>query len=81
MPRQRISYIRRTYVFPNDFPKGSKRFQHASGLPWAKIACSVGISPITIRPRMDKGVRPNYQHLKALHDLAHDLGLGYLFTD
>ena len=59
MPRQRISYIRRTYVFPNDFPKRSKRFQHASGLPWAEIACRLGISPITIGRWMDKGVRPN----------------------
>ena len=56
-------------------------FQHASGLPWAEIARRLGVAPLTIRRWRDRGVPPNYQHLKALHDLADDLGLGHLFTD
>ena len=81
MPRQRTQYRRRTYPFPDDFPQRLAWFQHASGLPWAEIARRLGVAPLTIRRWRYKGVRPNYQHLKALHDLADDLGLGHLFTD
>ena len=81
MPRQRTQHTRRTYPFPDDFPQRLVWFKHASGLSWAEIARRLGVAPLTIRRWRYKGVRPNYQHLKALHDLANDLGLGYLFTE
>ena len=77
MLRRRTQYRRKTDAIPDAFPQR----QHASGLPWAEIARRLGVAPLTIRRWRYKGVRPNYQHLKALHDLAEDLGLAYIFTD
>ena len=81
MPRRRTQYRRKTDAIPDAFPQRLVWFQHASGLPWAEIARRLGVAPLTIRRWRYKGVRPNYQHLKALHDLADDFGLGHLFTD
>ena len=81
MPRQPTQYRRKPHATPDHFPQRLEWFQHASGLTWAEIARRLGISPITIRRWRYKGVRPSYQHLKALQDLADDLGLGHLFTD
>ena len=81
MPRQLTRYRRKAHATPDDFPQRLGWFQHASGLTWAEIARRLRISPITIRRWWKRGVRPNYQHLKALQDLADDLGLGHLFTD
>ena len=81
MPRQPIQYRRKPHATPDHFPQRLEWFQHASGLTWAEIARRLGISPITIRRWWKRGVRPNYRHLKALQDLADDLGLGHLFTD
>ena len=36
---------------------------------------------MTIRRWWKRGVWSSYRHLKALQDLADDLGLGHLFTD
>ena len=81
MLRQRTPYRVRPHATPDHFPQRLEWFQHASGLPWAEIARRLGISPITIRRWWKRGVRPNYRHLKALQDLADDLGLGHLFRD
>ncbi len=81
MPRQLTHHSRRTYDSPDDFPQRLVWFKHASGLSWAEIARRLGIDPITIRRWWKRGVRPNYRHLKALHDLADSLGLGHLFAD
>ena len=74
MPRRRTQYRRKTDSIPDAFPQRLVWFQHASGLPWAEIARRLGVAPLTIRRWRYKGVRPNYQHLKALHDLANNLG-------
>ncbi len=81
MPRQRTQYRRKTDAIPDAFPQRLAWFLHASGLPRAEIARRLGVAPLTIRRWRYKGVRPNYRHLKALHDLGNDLGLGHLFTD
>ena len=81
MPRPPIDHGRRVPAIPDAFPQRLVWFQHASGLSWAEIARRLGVAPLTIRRWRYKGVRPSYQHLKALHDLADDLGLGHLFTD
>ena len=81
MPRQRIHHSRRTYDFPDDFPRRLVRLKEESGLPWAEIARRLGVSTMTIRRWWKRGVRPNYRHLKALLEMADDLGLGHLFTD
>ena len=56
-------------------------FKHASGLSWVEIARRLGVDPVTVRRWWQRGARPNYRHLKALHDLADSLGLGHLFTE
>ena len=81
MRRQRVTYRRRAYPVPDDFPQRLAWFKHASGLTWAEIARRIGVDPVTVRRWWKKGVRPNYRHLKALHDLAESLGLGHLFAD
>ena len=81
MSGQRAQYRRKPHAVSDAFPQRLAWFQHASGLPWAEIARRLGISPITIRRWWKRGVRPSYQNLKALQDLADDLGLGHLFTD
>ena len=66
---------------PDDFPQRLAWFKHASGLSWVEIARRLGVDPVTVRRWWQRGVRPNYRHLKALHDLADSLGLGHLFNE
>ena len=80
MPRQRTQYRRTPHAFPDDFPQRLVWFKHASGLSWVEIARRLGVDPVTVRRWWQRGVRPNYRHLKALQDLADDLGLGHLFA-
>ena len=80
MPRQRIDYNRTTYQFPDDFPERLERFQKASGLSWAEIARRIGTYPHTLWRWRNIGVRPSAEHMMALLELAHSLGLGHLFT-
>ena len=81
MPRQRTSYSRRTYAFPEDFPERLKRFQEESGLSWSEIARRIGTYRNTVWLWKEGRTRPNYQHRKALLELADSLGLAHLFTD
>ena len=81
MPLQRISYIRKTYVFPADFHERLVRFKEESDLPWAELNRCPGTDPHTIRRWRDEGVRPSTRHMIALLNLADSLGLGHLFTD
>ena len=80
MPRQRTQYRTKPHGFPDDFPQRLVWFKHASGLSWVEIARRLGVDPVTVRRWWQRGVRPNYRHLKALQDLADDLDLGHLFT-
>ena len=77
MPRQRTQCRRRL----DDFPQRLVWFKHASGLSWVEIARRLGVDPVTVRRWWQRGVRPSYRHLKALQDLADDLGLGHLFNE
>ena len=79
MPRQRTHHSRRTFVYPDDFPRRLERFGRESGLTWAEMARRLGTHPQTIR-RWRAGVRPNSQHLMALLRLAESLRLGHLLT-
>ena len=81
MLRPHTYYSPKTHVFPDDFPQRLERFKEESDLSWAEIARRLGVDPVTVRRWWQRGVRPNYRHLKALQDLADDLGLGHLFTD
>ena len=81
MPRQRVHHGRTVYVLPNDFPQRLKRFQEASGLPWAEIARRIGTSPYTVWRWVEGGVHPHFRHLMVLLKLAEELGLAYLLTD
>ena len=81
MPRQRTYYSRRTYAFPEDFAERLKRSRRSR-------ACRGRRSPAASEPyrhtvwRGAEGrARPNYQHRKALLELADSLGLAHLFTD
>ena len=49
MPRQRISYIRKTYVFPKDFHERLVRFKEESDLPWAEPNRRLGAHRQTMR--------------------------------
>ena len=81
MPRQRNNYRRRTYDFPADFPERLVRFQEESGLSWSEIARRLGTYRHTVWRWAEGRVRPNYQHRKALMELAESLGLGHIFAD
>ena len=48
MPRQRISYIRETYVLPVDFHERLVRFKEESDLPWAELNRRLGAHPQTM---------------------------------
>ena len=50
-----------------------------SGLSWRELARRLQISPVTLW-RWRKGVKPHPRHLRALHDLADELGLLSILT-
>ena len=81
MPRQRNRYNRRTYDFPEDFPQRLRRFQKKSGLSWSEISRRLGTYRHTVWRWASGRTRPNYQHRKALVELAESMGLGSLFID
>ena len=80
MPRQRTHYNRDTYDFPGDFPERLKRFQKESGLSWSEIARRIGAYRHTVWRWAVGRARPNYQHRKALLELAQSQGLAHLLT-
>ena len=80
MPRQRRNYSERTYHFHEDFPERLRRFQERSGLSWSEIARCLGTYRHTVWRWASGRARPNYQHRKALVELADGMGLGHLFT-
>ncbi len=80
MPRQRRNYSRRTYQFREDFPERLRRFQERSGLSWSETARCLGTYRHTVWRWANGRARPNYQHRKALVELADGMGLGHLFT-
>ena len=79
MPRQRTRYPRPAHVLPDDFPKRLERFKEVSGLSWRELARRLRISSVTLW-RWRKGVKPHPRLLKALHDLADELGLLSILT-
>ncbi len=81
MPRQRNRYSSVTYVLPKDFPQRLKRFQEESGLSWSEMARRLGTYRHTVWRWAEGRARPNYQHRRALMELADTMSLGYLFTD
>ena len=81
MPRQRIDHSRKTYDLPDDFPQRLERFKEESRLPWSEIARRLGTFRHTVWRWKEGRGRPNYQHRKALLELADSLGIGHLFTD
>lgn len=81
MPRRRVKYRRTPQAFPSDFPQRLERFKEESDLPWAEIARRLGVDPETVRRWREGRVRPNAEHLMALHSLADEFGLGWLFRD
>ena len=81
MPRQHTRYTSRTYVYPEDFPQRLKRFQEESGLSWSEIARRREIYRHTVWRWAAGRAQPNYQHRKALMELADSLGLGHVFTE
>ena len=80
MPRQRISYIRKTYVFPKDFHERLVRFKEESDLPWAELNRRLGTNSETMRRWRQGRSRPSARHMMALLELAGSLGLGQLLT-
>ena len=81
MPRQRTYYSRRNYALPDDFPARLKRFQRESGLSWSDIARRLGTYRHTVWRWAEGRTRPNYQHRRALLELAEGMGLDHHFTD
>ena len=81
MPRQSTRYSRITYDFPEDFPERLKRFQEESGLSWSEIARRIGTYRNTVWLWKEGRARPNYQHRKALLELADSLGLAHVLTE
>ena len=75
MPRQRIHHSRETYGLPYDFPERLKRFQVGSGLSWSETAHRLGTYRHTLWRWARGRTRPNYQHRRALLELADDMGL------
>ena len=81
MPRQRNNYSRRTYDLPEDFPERLKRFKELSAWSWSEIARRLGTYRNTVWLWKDGRARPNYQHRRALLELADSVGLGRLFRE
>ena len=81
MPRQQVDYNIQTYGFPQDFPERLKRFQEESGLSWSEIARRLGTHRHTVWRWADGRTRPNYQHRRALFELADSMGLAHRLTD
>ena len=52
-----------------------------SGLPWVEGDRRLGGRRRAVRRWAEGRARPNYQHRKALVELADSPGLGRLFTD
>ena len=80
MPRQRIHHSRETYAIPVDFPQRLNRFQMESGYSWSEIARRIGTYRHTVWRWAEGRTRPNYQHRRALLELAESMGLGHIFT-
>ena len=80
MPRQRIHHSRETYAIPADFPQRLNRFQIESGYSWSEIARRIGTYRHTVWRWAEGRTRPNYQHRRALLELAESMGLGHIFT-
>ena len=80
MPRQRIDHSGKIYSLPDDFPERLARFQRQSGLPWSEIARRIGTFRHTVWRWANGRSRPNYQHRRALMELADSMGLGHIFT-
>ena len=80
MPLQRIRHSRETYEVPVDFPQRLKRFQRESGLSWSDIARRLGTYRHTVWRWAEGRTRPNYQHRRALLELAESMGLTHLLT-
>ena len=81
MPRHAITTKEEPTTFPDDFPQRLVRFREESGLSWSEIARRLETYRHTVWRWAEGRVRPNYQHRKALMELAESLGLGHLFTD
>ena len=81
MSRQRIDHSGRIYGLPDDFPERLVRFQGESGLSWSEIARRIGTYRNTVWRWANGRARPNFQHRRALMELADGLGLGHLFDD
>lgn len=80
MPGLRISYVRETCVFPNDFPQRLVRSKEEWRLPWAEIARCLGVYFHTVW-RWEQGLgKLNTQHMMALLKLAGGHGFGHPFT-
>ena len=78
---KRTHHSRITHVVPADFPERLRRFKEESGMSWSEIARRLGTYRHTVWRWAEGRARPNYQHRKALVNLADDFGLGYLFTE
>ena len=81
MPRQRIPHSREDYPLPEDFPERLKRFQQSRGCRGRRSPASWEPFAHTVWLWKEGRARPNYQHRKALLELADRLGLAHLFTD
>ena len=61
-----------------DFPERLKRFQERSGLSWSETARRLETYRHTVWRWANGRTLPNYQHRKALVELAESMGLGHL---
>ena len=80
MPRQHTNHKRTIYDFPDDFPQRLKRFKEESGLSWSEIARRLETYRHTVWRWANGRARPNYQHRRALMELAESRGLAHLLT-
>lgn len=75
MPRQHVRHSDTTYEYTEEFPKRFRSFRQESGLWWSEVARRLGTYRNTIWRWTEGGSRPNYQHRRALLELANGLGL------
>ena len=80
MPRQRVRHSRESYATTVDFPQRLKRFQKESGLSWSEIARRLGTYRYTVWRWAEGRTRPNYQHRRALYEVADSIAVGHLLT-
>ena len=71
----------RDLCLPRGLPAAAQAIPGSIGVSWSEIARRLGTYRNTVWRWAEGRARPNYQHRKALWELADGMGLGHLLTE